>query len=133
MNNCFYFFTCIVAILQIYANVAVSFKIDSCISFINEKLIEDCITEKSKLEALEFNDISYLVINQQLLIDNVDNILNDNLPYIDHLQQYYFYDSLSLTTCKIGENYCNSVQIKISLYFHNQQYERELRYEPIQT
>lgn len=133
MNNCFYYFACIVAILQIYANVSVSFKIDSCISFINETLIEDCITEKSKIEALEYNDISYLVINQQLLIDNVNNLLNENLSFIKHTEKYYFYDNLSLTACKIGENYCNSVQIKISLYYSSQTYERELRYEPIQT
>ena len=131
MNNIYMYFIAMISILQIYGNVMVTFKIDSTISLINQELIESCVTEDSKLLALEYNDLSLLEINHLMLKETIDGILNDNLDFLQFSSKYYFYDNVSMINCPIGYYYCNSVQILITILYDSKSYERTLRYEPI--
>ena len=133
MNNIYLYFIAIVSLLQIYGNVLVSNKIDCTISMINQELIVSCVTEDSKLMALEYDDISLLEIDHGLLINVVDSILKDNLNFTNTFAKYYFYDSISLINCPIRYHYCNSVQMLILVEYGGKTYERTLRYEPIKT
>lgn len=133
MNNVFVYFIAFVSTLQIYSNVIVTYKIDSTISLINEEVVASCVSESSKLLASEYNDLSLLELDHNLLMYVVENTLNDNLSFCDIDVKYYFYDSITLVNCPIGLNYCNSVQLNISLDYKNKTYERTLRYEPIKT
>lgn len=131
MHNSFYFLLAGIISLQICTNVLASIKIDSTFGLINEELISDTITEKSKLEAIDFNDVSYLAIDHQKLKFAVEMILKNNLSFTNWNAQYYFYDSVSRKSCSIGNYYCNSVQIKLTIQYQGKTYEDILRYEPI--
>ena len=133
MNNIFVYFIAFVTSLQIYSYTMVSFKFDATISLINEELISSCVSEDSKLLANEYKDVGLLEIDHYTLINVVESILTNNLSFTNVETKYYFYDSISLVNCPIGLNYCNSVQMKISIEYQNKIYERTLRYEPIQT
>lgn len=133
MNNVFVYFIAFVSTLQIYSNVLVSFKIDSAISLINQEIIASCVSEDSKLLAIEYDDVSLLELDHDKLMYVSKAILEDNLSFCNVDIKYYFYDSLTLTSCPIGVNYCNSVQMKILIDYKNKTYERTLRYEPIKT
>lgn len=133
MANVYYYFLALVCVLQTFCNVLVSFKIDSSINLINSEMISVCVTEKGKLEASQFDDISYLSLDHKKLMDVVNESLNDNLSFCEVNSLYYFYDNVTYSSCKIGQYYCNSVQIKINIKYNNKTYERILRYEPVET
>lgn len=118
-------------LLQICSNSIIAHKIDSTISLINSELISSTITEESKLQAYNYDDISFLAINHEELIYLVGYTLNDNLTFSTNKVQYYFYNSISLSSCEIGYYACNSVQIKILIKYHKKTYKEEIRYEPV--
>ena len=131
MYHSFYYILACLMVLQVYANCIVSYKIDSTLLLINEELIASSVSHFSILEATEYNDISYLVIDQKVLIELVNSTLNDNLSFLTSEAKYYFYDKETRKSCPIGSNYCNSVQMKVTIIYQNKEYERILRYEPI--
>ncbi len=132
MHNCFYFLLAGIISLQVCTNTLASIKIDSTISLINEELVSGTVSEKSKLEALDFNDISYLAIDHQKLKYAVTLIFHNNLSFTKWDVKYYFYDSVTKRSCAIGNYSCNSVQLLITIQYQNRKYEDILRYEPIQ-
>ena len=132
MNNYFLFLLAGIVSLQVYANVVVANKIDATLNFINEELVASTITEKSKMDAYENNDISLLAIDHYLLMNLVETTLNSNLNFSTNKANYYFYDSITYRTCKIGNYTCNSVQMKIQITYQNKTFEEIVRYEPIQ-
>lgn len=131
MYHSFYYVLACIMVLQVYANCIVSYKIDSTLLLINEELVASSVSHFSILEATEYNDISYLVIDQKVLIELVNSTLNDNLNFLSSEAKYYFYDKETQKSCPIGKNYCNSVQMKVSIFYQNKEYERVLRYEPV--
>ena len=131
MYHSFYYVLACIMVLQVYANCIVSYKIDSTLLLINEELVASSVSHFSILEATEYNDISYLVIDQKVLIELVNSTLNDNLSFLTSEAKYYFYDKETQKSCPIGKNYCNSVQMKVSIFYQNKEYERVLRYEPV--
>lgn len=131
MYHSFYYVLACLMVLQVYANCIVSYKIDSTLLLINEELVASSVSHFSILEATEYNDISYLVIDQKVLIELVNSTLNDNLNFLSSEAKYYFYDKETQKSCPIGKNYCNSVQMKVSIFYQNKEYERVLRYEPV--
>lgn len=131
MYHSFYYVLACLMVLQVYANCIVSYKIDSTLLLINEELVASSVSHFSVLEATEYNDISYLVIDQKVLIELVNSTLNDNLNFLSSEAKYYFYDKETQKSCPIGKNYCNSVQMKVSIFYQNKEYERVLRYEPV--
>lgn len=131
MYHSFYYVLACLMVLQVYANCIVSYKIDSTLLLINEELVASSVSHFSILEATEYNDISYLVIDQKVLIELVNSTLNDNLNFLSSEAKYYFYDKETRKSCPIGKNYCNSVQMKVSIFYQNKEYERVLRYEPV--
>ena len=133
MANVYYYFLALVCVLQTFCYVLVSFKIDSTVNLINNEMVSVCVTEKGKLEASQFDDISYLSLDHKKLMSVVNDSLNSNLSFCDVSSHYYFYDSVTYLSCKIGEYYCNSVQIKINIKYNSKTYERILRYEPVET
>ena len=133
MANVYYYFLALVCVLPTFCNVLVSFKIDSTVNLINNEMVSVCVTEKGKLEASQFDDISYLSLDHKKLMSVVNDSLNSNLSFCDVSSYYYFYDSVTYLSCKIGEYYCNSVQIKINIKYNSKTYERILRYEPVET
>lgn len=133
MHNVYYYMLAIVAILQCYVDSMVAIKINSTFSMINEELITYVVTEQSKLEANQANDISLLSINQDKLKNIIEKLLTDNIEFLSPKAMYYFYDSKTLSSCPIGYNYCNSVQIKITFDYKNKIYEKVFRYEPVEA
>lgn len=133
MANIFYYFLAFVCVLQTFTNVMVSFKIDSSINLINSEMVSLCVSEKGKLEASQYDDVSYLTLDHNKLMNVVNNSLNSNLTFCDIDTKFYYYDKKTLLNCKIGEYYCNSVQIKINIKYNTKTYERILRYEPVET
>lgn len=131
MYHSFYYVLACIMVLQVYANCIVSYKIDSTLLLINDELVASSVSHFSILEATEYNDISYLVIDQKILIELVNSTLNDNLNFLSSEAKYYFYDKETQKSCPIGKNYCNSVQMKVSIFYQNKEYERVLRYEPV--
>lgn len=131
MYHSFYYVLACLMVLQVYTNCIVSYKIDSTLLLINEELVASSVSHFSILEATEYNDISYLVIDQKVLIELVNSTLNDNLNFLTSEAKYYFYDKETRKSCPIGKNYCNSVQMKVSIFYQNKEYERVLRYEPV--
>ena len=131
MYHSFYYVIACLMVLQVYANCIVSYKIDSTLLLINDELVASSVSHFSILEATEYNDISYLVIDQKNLIELVNSTLNDNLNFLSSEAKYYFYDKETQKSCPIGKNYCNSVQMKVSIFYQNKEYERVLRYEPV--
>lgn len=131
MHNYFYIMLACVIVLNINVNIVVSNKVDSVLNLINEEMIASTVSEKSKLDAYNYKDISYLAIDHQQLIDLVNKTINNNLPNISHKEYYYFYDSVSKFSCKIGEYNCNSVQIKFTFNYDSKTYKEVLRYEPV--
>ena len=131
MYHSFYYVLACLMVLQVYANCIVSYKIDSTLLLINDELVASSVSHFSILEATEYNDISYLVIDQKILIELVNSTLNDNLNFLSSEAKYYFYDKETQKSCPIGKNYCNSVQMKVSIFYQNKEYERVLRYEPV--
>lgn len=131
MYHSFYYVIACLMVLQVYANCIVSYKIDSTLLLINDELVASSVSHFSILEATEYNDISYLVIDQKILIELVNSTLNDNLNFLSSEAKYYFYDKETQKSCPIGKNYCNSVQMKVSIFYQNKEYERVLRYEPV--
>ena len=117
MYHSFYYILASLMILQVYANCIVSYKIDSTLKLINEEMVASSVTYFSILEANEYQDVSLLVIDQNILIDLVDITLNTNLRFLESKSMYYFYDSKTKNACPIGKNYCNSVQIKITIFY----------------
>ena len=132
MHNYFYILLACVMSLQVYADVLVAHKIDYTLALINEEMVASTITEKSKIEAYHYNDLSYLAIDHEELNKVIESTLQSNLPFIETNIKYYFYDSITLASCAIGQYNCNSVQFKITLTYKNKVYESEFRYEPIQ-
>lgn len=133
MHNVYYYMLAIIAILSSYLDSLVAMKIQISLNLINESMIVETIKESSKLEAESNNDLAFLAINQELLINNITYVLNNNLGFLNPEIKYYFYDSTTLSSCPIGFNYCNSVQLKITLSYKNKTYERILRYEPVEA
>ena len=131
MYHSFYYVLACIMVLEVYAKCIVSYKIDSTLLLINEELVASSVSHFSILEATEYNDISYLVIDQKVLIELVNSTLNDNLNFLSSEAKYYFYDKETQKSCPIGKNYCNSVQMKVSIFYQNKEYERVLRYEPV--
>ena len=131
MHNYFYIMLACEIVLNINVNTVVSYKIDSVLNLINEEMISTTISEKSKLDAYNYNDISYLAINHNDLMHIVEKTIDSNLPKIEHEIYYYFYDSISKNSCSVGQYYCNSVQLKVSIIYKERTYEGEFRYEPI--
>lgn len=100
---------------------------------INEQLISSCITEQSKLETENGLELSRLELDCELVKALVNNNIRANLSNMDSDIKYYFYDFTTKKSCSVGNNYCNSVQIKIDISYKGKTYERILRYEPIQA
>ena len=131
MHNYFYILLACVMSLQVYADVLVAHKIDYTLALINEEMVASTITEKSKIEAYHYNDLSYLAIDHEKLNSLVEKTLQSNLPFLKYDIAYYYYDSTNFSSCQIGNYNCNSVQFKVTLEYQNRNYESEFRYEPV--
>ena len=94
-------------------------------------MIASTVTEKSKLEAYQYKDLSYLSIDHEELNNVIESTLDSNLPLLNYSISYYFYDSITLSSCSVGNYYCNSVQLKVSIIYKERTYEGEFRYEPV--
>lgn len=133
MNNIYCIFLASVAVLGVFSEGLVAFKIDATVSLINEEMIASSVSEKSKLEAYNSDDISLLAIDHDYLSSIVDDTIVSNLSFLDYDIGYYYYDSVTLNACKIGISSCNSVQMKMDFTYHGKTYERVVRYEPIKA
>lgn len=133
MYNLYYYFLVLSVLLQIFTQSLVAIKIDQTLNLINEQLIISCVTEQSKLETYNGTFYERLELDKDLVKLLVEENLQKNLPFVDVEVKYYFYDYTTTNSCLIGQNYCNSVQMKIVFKYQNKEYERILRYEPIQT
>lgn len=131
MHNYFFIILACVITIQVHADVLITQKIDNTLSLINEELIASTITEKSKLEAYQYKDLSYLAIDHEELNNVIEYTIASNLPNLNYKISYYFYDSVTLSSCAIGYYYCNSVQLKITFSYKDKEYEGEFRYEPV--
>lgn len=131
MHNYFFIILACVVTIQVHADVLVTHRIDNTLSLINEELVASTITEKSKLEAYQYKDLSYLAIDHEELNNVIEYLIASNLPNLNYKISYYFYDSVTLSSCAIGNYYCNSVQLKITISYKDKAYEGEFRYEPI--
>ena len=129
MYNAFYYLLSLVMLLQVYSSCIIGFKIDSTIRLINEQMVASTITYHSLIEAIEYKDETLLIINQEQLINLVNFTLSENLTFLSSSASFYFYD-FEKPFNKESINDANSVQIKISISYLNQNYERILRYEP---
>ena len=132
MHNLYFIMLATVISLQMFANSMVSLKIDSAMNVINGELIAMCVTQKSKIEAQDYNDITLLAIDHEKLDYVLKMLLNKNLAFAKYELNYYFYDSVTMVPCSIGNSYCNSVQIKILITYKKKKYEDIIRYEPIE-
>lgn len=130
MPNYFCIILSSIMLLQICSNSIIAHKIDSAISLINSELISSTITEESKLQAYNYDDISFLAIDHEKLMYLVEYTLDDNLTFSSNKVQYYFYNSMSFRSCAIGYYACNSVQMRILIKYQNKTYKEEIRYEP---
>lgn len=130
MHNCYFIMLISCLMLQLYSNNLTSIKIDSTLSLINEEMVVQSISEKSKLYAYYYNDISKLEIDHQKLNDAIKLVLKNNLSFAKCQVKYCYYDMQSKSFCSIGQG-CNSVQIKILITYNNKIYESVVRYEPI--
>lgn len=119
--------------LRIFINGVIEKNIDNTMSLINEQMVIGCISKHSLLEAYEYNDVSYLVINQKLLRKVVEKTLSNNLKFIDYEVFYYFYDSTNEEYKQTIKGYCNSVQIKIQLTYNFVCTDKIIRFEPTIT
>lgn len=130
MHNSFFYVLILVCLLSIYSQSAVSIKIDQTISLINENMVQSCISHSSLLEFYE-KGIEYLELDKDILQYKVINTLEKNLSFIEKKVGFYYYDSTTLNkeSCAINNNKCNSVQIKIELFYKKEKALRELRYE----
>ena len=117
MSNYYYFVFSLILIFTIFCNYNVITKIESTIALINQELVYECVTYQGLIEANENNDSKYLYINQMLLKQVVKEIINSNLTITNNKIEYYFYDNTTLINNHPGKNYCNSVQIKISINY----------------
>ena len=131
MHNYFYVILACTILLQINANTIISHRMDNVLSLINEEMIASTVTEKSKLEAYTYQDLSFLAIDHDRLMYLVDKTIKSNLHNIEYNVEYYFYDSVTMNNCPIGKYQCNSVQMRILFNYNNKIYEEILRYEPI--
>jgi len=131
MNNIYCVFLASVAVIGVLSESTSAFKIDSTVSLINEHMISMAVSEKSKIEAYKKNDISLLALDHDYLSSIIDKTIVKNLANIDYNIYYYYYDSVSLNSCSIGQFECNSVQIKMDFHHHGKTYERIVRYEPV--
>ena len=133
MYNLYYYFLVLSVLLQIFTQSLVAIKIDQSINLINEQLIISCVTEQSKLETYDGTFYTKLELDKDIVKLLVEDNLKNNLPFVDIDVKYFFYDSSSKSSCLVGQNYCNSVQIQIIFKYQGKEYERILRYEPIPT
>lgn len=133
MNNVFTYMLAIVVTLQCYIDSITAIKINSSLNVINEELIIQCLSEQSKLEANNSNDLSLLSLKQDLLKEEINVLLEKNIGFLSFQVKYYFYDSKTLSSCPIGYDYCNSVQFVVSIDYKNKTYEKVYRYEPIEV
>ena len=131
MHNFFFIILACIITLQVHVDVLVAQKIDNTLALINEELIASTVTEKSKLEAYQYKDLSYLSIDHEELNNVIESTLDSNLPLLNYSISYYFYDSITLSSCSVGNYYCNSVQLKVSIIYKERTYEGEFRYEPV--
>jgi len=130
MSNTYFYFLALVTLLKIMTNTLVAYKIDATINLINETVVSSSITEISKIEALMYDDISYLAIDEDMFKDMVYTTMEENLSFTDYEVKYYFYD---FKTKLSNKGYNNSVQFKISITYDGKTYERVKRYEPFEV
>ncbi|MDY2889560.1 MAG: hypothetical protein SOU19_08395 [Candidatus Caccosoma sp.] len=130
MHNCYFIMLISCLMIQLYSNNITSIKIDSTLSLINEEMVVQSISEKSKLYAYYYDDISKLEIDHQKLNKAIKLVLKENLSFVKYQIKYHYYDMQSKSYCSIGQG-CNSVQIKILIMYNNKTYESVVRYEPV--
>lgn len=133
MNNIYCIFLATVAVVGIFSESLVAIKIDCTVNLINEEMISSAVSEKSKLDAYSNDDISLLALDHDYLKSIVDTTIIKNLSFLDYDIGYYYYDSKTLNSCRIGQFECNSVQMKMDFKYHDKTYERIVRYEPIKA
>lgn len=132
MHNVFVIILASIFSIQMFANNIIGSKIDTTLNLINEEMVASTITEKSKLEAYNHQSVSYLAIDQKMLMQLVNATIEKNLGFLDYQANYYFYHQITKYHCPIdSSNYtCNSVQIQIIFKYQNKTYEGKFRYEP---
>lgn len=130
MNKILTLITFVFVYLYSFTNYSIDKTINDTLLLINEEMVASSITEHSKLEAYEYNEVSYLVIDQQLLKKVVEETLSRNLGMLLYEVSYYFYDSTNKNHLPTYLNYCNSVQIKIEITYVSVGHTKVLRFEP---
>ena len=131
MSNLYYFAFAIVITFSLFISSMTELNIENTLSLINEELILDCVTYKGIIDANEKEDPSYLYLNQDKLKVVVNAILKENLNNLTYLSEFYFYDYTTLDKTYIDKQYCNSVQIKITINYQKQQIINIYRFEPL--
>lgn len=131
MSNLYYFAFAIVITFSLFISSMTKLNIENTLSLINEELILDCVTYKGIIDANEQEDPSYLYLNQDKLKVVVNAILKENLNNLTYLSEFYFYDYTTLDKTYIDKQYCNSVQIKITINYQKQQIINIYRFEPL--
>lgn len=129
-SNLYYFTFSMLLILNIYTYTINTNKINATLELINEELILDCVSYKGLVDAIEEDDPKYLYINQEKLKVMINDIIYSNLKNINYKVEYFFYDNSLLDNSSISKEYCNSVQIKITINYQNKTITKIKRFEP---
>ena len=129
-SNLYYFTFSMLLILNIYTYTINTNKINATLELINEELILDCVSYKGLVDAIEEDDPKYLYINQEKLKVMINDIIYSNLKNTNYKVEYFFYDNSLLDNSSISKEYCNSVQIKITINYQNKTITKIKRFEP---
>lgn len=129
-SNLYYFTFSMLLILNIYTYTINTNKINATLELINEELILDCVSYKGLVDAIEEDDPKYLYINQEKLKVMINDIIYSNLKNTNYKVEYFFYDNSLQDNSSISKEYCNSVQIKITINYQNKTITKIKRFEP---
>ena len=131
MSNFYYFLFSITLIFTVFINKLTIIKIENTLALVNENLVYDCVTYKGLIDSTQEDDPKYLYLNQEKLKQIIEDILSSNLTNIEYKVEYYFYDYSCIDEVYIAKEYCNSVQIKITINYQNKPIENIYRFEPV--
>ena len=124
ISSLYYFMFCVSLIFKQYCYQMVDNKINQTIELINESLIYSCVSYYGLIESNETLDSKYLYLNQEKTKQLVDLTINENLKMSTNKIEYYFYDFSNIQNTFENFDYCNSVQIKITINYHTLNYEK---------
>ena len=130
MSNVYYFVFSILLIINVYISSSNVIKINETLKLINEELIIDCVSYKGLIDATQEDNSKYLYLNQDKLKEMINDLLNLNLKNTTYKVEYFFYDYSTVDYSSVDKEYCNSVQIKITINYQNKETTKIFRFEP---